>query len=84
MLQYLVCIPTKLRYMTTYIERLLCYPMTADAIDSLLLMYQLFYCHWLYFPKCATDSYNFIQTVGFNKTNGTVPIKFAVLLSEIL
>jgi hypothetical protein len=55
----------------------------ADPVDALLSVYQLYYCLWLHFPKCAVGCYKFIQTVGFNRTDGPVPAKLVRLMSEI-
>jgi hypothetical protein len=57
--------------------------LATDAVDAFLSLYQLYYCLWLHFPKCAVGCYKFIQTVGFNHTDGPVPAKLARLLSEI-
>jgi hypothetical protein len=53
-----------------------------DALDAFILVYQMYYCLWLHFPKCATSCYKFLQHHIFNHEDGILPAKLVRLLSQ--
>lgn len=53
-----------------------------NLIDAFIIVYQIYYCLWLQFPKSALASYKYLQSYIFNHQDGPLPAKLVRLLTQ--